>query len=141
MRTLFIILALVAVVSYAYDPVFIDELKDIVPDKNDKKELKKLDKDKDMIRSEKKQKLDVILARQTDSIKKLFEIEVQRTLLKHQMKMEKKMAVDDPAVREYWQKVEEINKDMSISQRQADKKIKELKEKLTPEQRRLLKKH
>ncbi|VDM82188.1 unnamed protein product [Strongylus vulgaris] len=67
-------------------------------------------------------------------------MELERAKLKHQAKFEKKMArATDPVVKEYLQKVEEINNDMSISDGEAQKKIKELKSKLTPMQRKQLK--
>ncbi|CAJ0608594.1 unnamed protein product [Cylicocyclus nassatus] len=140
MKTL-VVLALVATFAYAYDPVFVDELEDIVLNKQDEIELDRLDDDKNMLRSEKKKKLEEILSRQPENIQQLFAKEVEREKLKHQAKFERKMArATDPAVKDYLQQVEVIGSDMNISDGDAKRKIKELKSKLTDSQLRELKK-
>ncbi|RCN27970.1 hypothetical protein ANCCAN_26292 [Ancylostoma caninum] len=149
MRSSILILAFAAGVSLAsYDPVFVDELEDIVTSRQDERELDRLDDDKYMIRSEKKEKLDVILARQSELvqrqrlyIQKLFAVEVERKKLRYQIKMEHRLSrVTDPELVEYWKQVEEIDNDMTISNKGADMKKKELKYKLPPMLRRLVRK-
>ncbi|VDM84373.1 unnamed protein product [Strongylus vulgaris] len=140
MRSFALLLVLLATFVYAYDPVHIDLLEDIVPTIEEETELDILEDDKNMIRSEKKKKFDEILAKEPENIKKLYAMELERAKLKHQAKFERKMArATDPVVKKYLQKVEEINNDMSISDGEAQKKIKELKSKLTPMQRKQLK--
>ncbi|EPB70587.1 hypothetical protein ANCCEY_10310 [Ancylostoma ceylanicum] len=141
MRSSILILALVVAVSLAYDPVCVDELEDIVTSRQDERELDRLDDDKYMIRSEKKEKLDVILARQTELVQKLFALEVERKKLRYQIKMEHRLSrVTDPELIEYFKQVEVIDHDMSISNKEADRKKKELKYQLPPMLRRYVKK-
>ncbi|RCN32874.1 hypothetical protein ANCCAN_21299 [Ancylostoma caninum] len=142
MRSSILILAFAVGVSLAsYDPVFVDELEDIVTSRQDERELDRLDDDKYMIRSEKKEKLDVILARQSELVQKLFAVEVERKKLRYQIKMEHRLSrVTDPELVEYWKQVEEIDNDMTISNKGADMKKKELKYKLPPMLRRLVRK-
>ncbi|EYC34070.1 hypothetical protein Y032_0001g226 [Ancylostoma ceylanicum] len=141
MRFFVLILAFAIASSLAYDPVFVDELEDLVRNKQDEWELDQLDDDDSMIRSVKKEKLDVILARQPEATQKRFEMEVEREKLRHQQKIQKRIAkTADPQIQEFWRQVEAINNDMSISENEADVKEWELKSKLTPQQRRMLKK-
>ncbi|KHJ89311.1 hypothetical protein OESDEN_10868 [Oesophagostomum dentatum] len=89
--------------------------------------------------SEKKKKLDVILARQSESIKQLYQTNVEREKLQYKTKMEGRIArATDPAIKDYWRKVQEIDNDMSISENEADMKEKALKNNLTPAQKRML---
>ncbi|KAL6722837.1 hypothetical protein Aduo_017921 [Ancylostoma duodenale] len=143
MRSSILILAFAVGVSFAsYDPVFVDELEDIVTSRQDERELDRLDNDKYMTRSEKKDKLDVILARQSELVQKLFAVEVEGKKLRYQIKMEHRLSrVTDPELIEYWKQVEVIDNDMTISNKEADMKKKELKYKLPPMLRRLLKKY
>ncbi|EYC34072.1 hypothetical protein Y032_0001g228 [Ancylostoma ceylanicum] len=91
--------------------------------------------------SEKKEKLDVILARQTELVQKLFALEVERKKLRYQIKMEHRLSrVTDPELIEYFKQVEVIDHDMSISNKEADRKKKELKYQLPPMLRRYVKK-
>ncbi|KAL6722839.1 hypothetical protein Aduo_017923 [Ancylostoma duodenale] len=141
MRFFVVILAVAVASSLAYDPVFVDELEDLVQNKQDERELEQLDDDDNMIRSVKKEKLDVILARQPEFIQKRFEMEVSHEKLRHQQKIQKRIAkTTDPQIQEFWRQVEEINNDMSLSENEADVKKWELKSKLTSQQRRMLKK-
>ncbi|RCN32873.1 hypothetical protein ANCCAN_21298 [Ancylostoma caninum] len=141
MKFFILILALAVASSLAYDPVFVDELEDLVRNKQDEWELEQLDDDDNMIRSVKKEKLDVILARQPELIKKRFEMEVEREQLRHQQKIQKRIAkATDPQIQEFWRQIEKVDNDMSISENEADVKEWELKSKLTPQQRRMLKK-
>lgn len=145
-----------------------------------------------LFRSEKKEKLDAILARQSElvqvssdcmlvthwfqnllyfsfiffskqqrlNLQKLFAVEVEAKKLRYQIRMENRLSyVTDPELVEYWKQVEEIDNDMSISDREADIRKKEvrfvytywycrpvntwfqLKYKLTPMQRRYLKRY
>ncbi|CAJ0608593.1 unnamed protein product [Cylicocyclus nassatus] len=130
----FILAILLAALCHGDDSLFIDELEDLVPSMQDKNELEELEEDETMIRSDKKKKLDEILARQPEDIKKAYAKQVEREKLKHQEKLEEKMAkATNPAVREYLQQIEAINNDMSISEQKAKEEIKELKLKLSDE--------
>ncbi|KHJ99695.1 hypothetical protein OESDEN_00302 [Oesophagostomum dentatum] len=141
MKSLLILLVFVFAATFAFDPVFVDELREIVDDKKDAKELKKLDHDDNMKRSEKKKKLDEILNKQPENIKKLYKIEVERSKLLHQIKMDKKLEkVTEQELKDHLKKEEEINNDMNISEKEADKKKDELRSKLTSKQRKSLKK-
>ncbi|ETN69010.1 hypothetical protein RB195_025972 [Necator americanus] len=141
MKVFILILAVAIAGSLAFDPVFVDELEDLVPNKQDERELEALDDDDEMIRSTKKEKLDAILARQSEFIQKRFKIEVEREKRRHQEKIEKKIAkAKDPQIKEFWKKIEEIDNDMSLSENDADIKEWELKSKLTPQQRKTLEK-
>ncbi|VDK49702.1 unnamed protein product [Cylicostephanus goldi] len=122
----FIFATLLVALCYADDSsLFIDELEELVPSMQDKNELEGLEEDETMIRYDKKKKLDEILARQSEDIKKAYAMQVEREKLKHRENFEKKMVkATNPAVKEYLQQIEAINNDLSISEQSAKEKIK-----------------
>ncbi|WKY13818.1 hypothetical protein Q1695_004564 [Nippostrongylus brasiliensis] len=65
---LMMIVAVVVMVLGDDGPVYVDELEDLVTSAADRTELKLLEKNRTMIRSEKQQRLEVILARQPASV-------------------------------------------------------------------------
>ncbi|VDM85330.1 unnamed protein product, partial [Strongylus vulgaris] len=86
MRATFLILAFFIVVSFAYDPIFVNDLKALVSD-DDQKALDIIDKDQEMNRSKKKEKVDEILARQSEEVKKSYEEAVQHKKNRRQTTM------------------------------------------------------
>ncbi|RCN30099.1 hypothetical protein ANCCAN_24134 [Ancylostoma caninum] len=138
MKTL-LLFAVVAVCALAYDPVFVDELEDLVFTKEEKWELETLDDDDTMIRSEKQKKLDEILAKQPQAVQDRFKSIVETRKLRHQKRLEMKIEkATDPEIKEFWKEIEKIDNDMGISEDEAEMKEWELKAKLTPEQRKML---
>ncbi|VDO70326.1 unnamed protein product [Heligmosomoides polygyrus] len=139
MRSVLVFLFLTLVCALAFDPVFVDELEDLVINKNDERELDLLDDADNMIRSEKQKRLDVILARQPKIIQERFKMEVERKKLRHQQKLDMRIAkATDPMIKEFWEEIRKLDDDMSISENEAELKEFELKSKLTPMQRRML---
>ncbi|RCN34526.1 hypothetical protein ANCCAN_19621 [Ancylostoma caninum] len=138
MKTL-LLFAVVVVCALAYDPVFVDELEDLVFTKEEKWELETLDDDDTMIRSEKQKKLDEILAKQPQAVQDRFKNIVETRKLRHQKRHEMKIEkATDPEIKEFWKEIEKIDNDMGISEDEAEMKEWELKAKLTPEQRKML---
>ncbi|KAL6722842.1 hypothetical protein Aduo_017926 [Ancylostoma duodenale] len=138
MKTLLLLFAVV-VCALAYDPVFVDELEDLVFTKEEKWELETLDDDDTMIRSEKQKKLDEILAKQPQAVQDRFKNLVESRKLRHQKRLEMKIEkATDPEIKEFWKEIEKIDNDMGISEDEAEMKEWELKAKLTPEQRKML---
>ncbi|CAJ0608591.1 unnamed protein product [Cylicocyclus nassatus] len=136
-----LLLVLIAVLVYAYDPVFVNELRDLVKDKGDKKLLKVLRHNAYMIRSTKEAKVNEILKKQDEATQKLYAETVQAKKLKRKAKIDKRISKageKDQAVKDYLEQAEKIINDMTISDDDARKKLKELKAKLNKKQRKLL---
>ncbi|VDM75511.1 unnamed protein product [Strongylus vulgaris] len=91
MRTAFLVLTLASVLI-AYDPVFVLDLKALVPYDMDKRQLNILNKDQSLIRSDKKKKLDVILERQDENIKNKYKEVVEAKQLKYSNTMKARFA-------------------------------------------------
>ncbi|VDM66000.1 unnamed protein product [Strongylus vulgaris] len=140
MRTAFLLLTLASVLV-AYDPVFVLDLKALVPYDMDKRQLNILDKDQSLIRSDKKKKLDVILERQDENIKNKYKEVVEAKQLKYSNTMKARFAAardligGDATTKEFLTKYDKLNTDMSISEKEARQGIKQLMNSMDKNQR------
>ncbi|WKY13817.1 hypothetical protein Q1695_004563 [Nippostrongylus brasiliensis] len=103
-------------------PVYVDELEDLVTSAADRTELKLLEKNRTMIRSEKQQRLNVILARQPASVQQQYnqfvQMEKARDANKQQWLQMKTQQVGGGPI-DYAVRLNAIDNDMSISDDQA----------------------
>ncbi|CAJ0589218.1 unnamed protein product [Cylicocyclus nassatus] len=108
-------------------PVYIDELEDLVAEGPDRYELKMLDRNKQMIRSEKQQRLNEILARQTPYIQQAYSAKVLYEMNKRIAKAQYEQQMANLRGHgNFAAQMNAIRNDMSISSAEADRRKKEL---------------
>ncbi|VDL69426.1 unnamed protein product [Nippostrongylus brasiliensis] len=126
MQTFLVMTLTVAVMVLGDDgPVYVDELEDLVTSAADRTELKLLEKNRTMIRSEKQQRLNVILARQPASV----QMEKARDANKQQWLQMKTQQIGGGPI-DYAARLNAIDNDMSISDDQAKQQKQMLKQQL-----------
>ncbi|CAJ0608592.1 unnamed protein product [Cylicocyclus nassatus] len=126
---IFVLLAIATAFACAYDPLFLDELKEIVENEKDKRTLDNLAKNDMIIRSEEKEKLDEILHEQPESIQERYESKVESMKTAHQEKLNELVEkAANQEVKQDLQQIEEVNNNLDISEKEAKMKKKELEE-------------
>ncbi|KAL6743860.1 hypothetical protein Aduo_016850 [Ancylostoma duodenale] len=127
MKHLLLICVIVAAVS-CDGPVYVDELEDLVTSSTDRYQLKLLDDDDYMTRSQKQQRLNEILARQPAYIQQQYQARVQYEQARRASKAQyKQQRADQLGYGSWARQMNEIDNDMSISEAEADRRENDLK--------------
>ncbi|VDM82345.1 unnamed protein product [Strongylus vulgaris] len=108
-------------------PVYVEELEDLVPEGPDRFELKMLDSDKLMTRSQKQQRLYQILARQPTYIQQAYTAKVQYKQARRAAKAQYKQQIaNQRGLGSFQSQMNAIKNDMGISSAEADRRKYEL---------------
>ncbi|EYC17143.1 hypothetical protein Y032_0031g2296 [Ancylostoma ceylanicum] len=127
MKHFLLICAIVAAVS-CDGPVYVDELEDLVPSGSDRYQLKLLDDDDYMTRSEKQQRLNAILSRQPAYIQQQYQTILQYEQSRRASKAQyKQQRADQLGLGSWARQMDAIDNDMSISEAEADRRENDLK--------------
>ncbi|CAJ0607672.1 unnamed protein product [Cylicocyclus nassatus] len=138
---LLVVLIGVWIVSAWYDPVFVNELRDLVEDGRDRSLLSALRKNVHLNRTTKKAVVNEILELQDERTQEAYATRVQEKKQLHKAQYDKLLskAGADQAVKDYLEQAEKINNDMAIKDDDARTKMKELRAKLNRKQRKFAK--
>ncbi|WKY15942.1 hypothetical protein Q1695_000986 [Nippostrongylus brasiliensis] len=135
LKLICVLLAVVVVASM--DPLYIDELENLVNDKVDNWELEELRSDDHSTRWAKFQRLRRILLRQTPAVKLKYRQRVLERRQEHDEDIDERVhRADDPQIKNFWKDILQVDTDMQISESDAAEKEFQLLARLTPEQRK-----
>ncbi|VDO59010.1 unnamed protein product [Haemonchus placei] len=126
-----ILISLMVIASTSADTVHVDELEDYVTSRDDKNELKRLDDDDYMIRSDKQRRLEEILARQPPNVQQQYRQAVQLDQAREEQKRQVWFQrMQQQGLSDYASQLLAIDDDMSISEADAKQRKQQLKRQL-----------
>ncbi|VDL73468.1 unnamed protein product [Nippostrongylus brasiliensis] len=121
LKLICVLLAVVVVASM--DPLYIDELENLVNDKVDNWELEELRSDDHSTRWAKFQRLRRILLRQTPAVKLKYRQRVLERRQEHDEDIDERVhRADDPQIKNFWKDILQVDTDMQISESDAAEK-------------------
>ncbi|KAK6766384.1 hypothetical protein RB195_025971 [Necator americanus] len=121
------------------DPTYVEELQDLLNSKVDILDLEALKYDDEMTRWNKMRKIHFMLMKKPKEIRSQFKTRMRIRQSMHDEFIESRLSrTDDPVIKDFWNQINSLDANWSISEGEAAEQEFQLLAKLTPQQRRSL---
>ncbi|XGW34321.1 hypothetical protein V3C99_018292 [Haemonchus contortus] len=133
------VLSITLLLKTSSDPVYVDDLAELVDDKTDIWDLEELENNNNVARWLKFRILWRILLRQSPDVKFKYRMKITERKRFHDEFIEERInRARDPRVKEFWNEVQKLDTDLTISESDAFEREFQMLSQLAPDQRKLI---